>query len=195
VRNRRAFTLLELIVSMAVAGIIALLVYGSASAGFDTRDTLARHRATAESELRARILLADALRHATDEADAGVAFELLDAMDNQGLPSDQLTFLSRGILPPLGASAPWTVALAPSPEGLVVRAAPAHATSSGSIVARLDRVRGLDVQAMSLADRTWSSTWASTGQLPAAVQLTFYDAAGSVVGVPLIVRLGLEGVQ
>ena len=43
-RPRQAFTLLELIVSITVAGIIALLAYGSARAGFDTRDAIARHR-------------------------------------------------------------------------------------------------------------------------------------------------------
>ena len=109
-RNRRAFTLLELIVSISVAGIIALLVYGSASAGLDTRDALDRYRAGAEAEMRARLLLSDALRHATDEVDAGsVAFGLADATDARGLPIDQLTFATRGIAPPLGASARWMV--------------------------------------------------------------------------------------
>jgi prepilin-type N-terminal cleavage/methylation domain-containing protein len=195
-RNRRAFTLLELIVSISVAGIIALLVYGSASAGFDTRDALARHRATSESELRARVVLADALRHASDEADAGVAaFDLVDATDPRGLPSDRLTFLTRGILPPLGASALWAVTLAPSANGLIISAAPAGAVARASLVARLDRVRGLDVQAMLPADLTWNATWPSNGQLPAAVQLTFYDSAGSLVGAPLVVRLGLESIR
>jgi hypothetical protein len=81
------------IVSIAVSGIIPLLVYGSASAGFDTRDALARYRSTNESELRLRTILAEALRHASDEADSGVAaFELIDVTDPRRLPLDQLTF-------------------------------------------------------------------------------------------------------
>lgn len=203
--NRRAFTLLELIVSIAVTGIIALLAYASASAGFDTRDALARYRATNEAELRARVLVADALRHASDEAEPGdVAFELVDATDPRGLPTDQLTFLTRGVLPPLGGSALWMVTLAPSPRGLVFRAAPAReslpatrstAVETGAIIAVLAQVRGLDVRVTSLAAPTWSASWASSGQLPAAVTLTFYDAAGVPVGAPLVVRLGLEAVR
>src|SRR5689334_13850335 len=146
--NRRAFTLLELIVSIVVAGIIALLAYASASAGFDTRDALERYRTTAEAELRARSLITDAFRHASDEGDPGVpALELLDGMDPGGLPADQLTFLTRGVLPPLGASTLWSVMLTPSAKGLSLRAAPVG-SSTGAVTARLPNVRGLDVQVM-----------------------------------------------
>jgi prepilin-type N-terminal cleavage/methylation domain-containing protein len=194
--NRRAFTLLELIVSITVAGIIALLAYASASAGFDTRAAIARHRATSEAELRVRGVLLDALRHASDEGDAGyLAFELVDATDGRGLPLDRLTFLTRGILPPLGASALWMVTLSPSPAGLELRAAPGGGPENPHVTARLEGVRGVDIQVMSLADRTWATAWPSPAQLPAAVQLTFYDAAGAPVGAPLVVRVGLEAVR
>lgn len=195
-KSRRAFTLLELIVSIAVAGIIALLVYASASAGFDTRDALARHRSTNEAELRVRAMVADALRHASDEADAGTAaFDLVDATDPRGLPLDQLTFLTRGVLPPLGGSPRWSMTLAPTARGLLVRTTPVENAGGGAVTALLDQVRGLDVQVMSLLDRSWRSAWPSSGQLPAAVQLTLYDAAGAPVGAPVVVRLGLEGVR
>ena len=195
-RNRPAFTLLELIVSIAVAGIIALLAYGSASAGFDTRDALARYQATSEAELRARTLLADALRHATDDADsARAAFEIEDAVDQRGLASDRLTFLTRGIVPPLGASARWIVTLSAGARGLDIIAIPTEAAAGSPIIARLANVRGLDVQAMSLAERRWNSSWVSTAQVPAAVRLTFYDATGTQVGSPLVVRVGLEAVR
>jgi len=193
--NRRAFTLLELIVSIVVAGIIALLAYASASAGFDTRDALERYRTTAEAELRARSLITDAFRHASDEGDAGVpALELLDGMDPGGLPADQLTFLTRGVLPPLGASTLWSVMLTPSAKGLSLRAAPVG-SSTGAVTARLPNVRGLDVQVMALADQAWSSSWPASRQLPAAVRLTLYDASGSTIGSPIVVRLGLESAR
>ena len=199
-KSRRAFTLLELIVSIVVAGLIALLVYGSASAGFDTRDALARYRTTSESELTARVMITDALRHASDEADKGAAaFDLVDATDARGMPTDQLSFLTRGILPPLGASGVWTMTLAPSARGLLVRAtptlSPGQRQGTGSITALLGPIRGLDVRVMSLIDRAWSASWPSNGQLPAAVELTFYDAAGAPVGAPVVVRLGLEAVR
>jgi len=196
VRARRGFTLLELIVSIAVSGIIALLVYGSASAGFDTRDALARYRATNEAELRVRTMLADALRHASDEADAGtLPFDLVDATDPRGLPLDQLTFLTRGVLPPLGGSARWSMTLTPTARGLLVRAAPVEPAGAGSISAVLEQIRGLDVQVASLADASWSAAWPSSGQLPAAAQLTFYDVAGAPVGAPMVVRIGLEAIR
>jgi len=194
--SRRAFTLLELIVSITVAGIIALLAYGSASAGFDTRDAIARHRATAEADVRFRALLGDVIRHASDEADAGAAaFALLDAVDQRGVPSDRLTWLTRGMLPPLGASALWTVTLSPSPAGLELRAAPVGDSTGRPAVARLEHVRGLDVQVMSLADQAWITGWAFPAQLPAAVQLTLYDSAGAPVGAPVVVRVGLESLR
>ena len=198
-KQRRGFTLLELIVSIAVTGIIALLVYGSASAGFDTRDALARHRATTEAELETRVFLVDALRHASDDANPGTpAFELIDAVDPQGLPSDELTFVTRGVVPPLGASVLWRVTLVPSSGGLLVSAIPADRMSrdgsNPTNAAVLRAAGGMDVEVMSLADRAWSSAWPSTGQLPAAVRITFYDAAGRVVGAPLVARLGLEAV-
>jgi prepilin-type N-terminal cleavage/methylation domain-containing protein len=196
VRRRRGFTLLELIVSIAVSGIIALLVYGSASAGFDTRDALARYRATGEAELRVRAMLADALRHASDEADPGTpAFDLVDATDPRGLPLDQLTFLTRGVVPPLGGSARWFMTLTPTARGLLVRAAPIEPPGAGTISAMLEQVRGLDVQVASLSEVSWSAAWPSSGRLPAAVQLLFYDAAGAPIGAPVVVRIGLESVR
>ena len=197
VKSRRGFTLLELMVSLAIAGIIALLVYGSASAGFDTRDALARHSAGAEAELKVRVMLTDALRHASDESNPGsLAFDLVDATDVGGMPSDQLTFLTRGVAPPLGASALWRVTISTSPSGLAFAATPADAPSTtAQVVAVVPQIRGLDVTVMSLTDQTWTNVWPSGGQLPPAVRLTLHDAEGRVVGAPVVVRLGLEATQ
>ncbi|HUQ83231.1 MAG TPA: prepilin-type N-terminal cleavage/methylation domain-containing protein [Gemmatimonadaceae bacterium] len=200
-KARSGFTLLELIVSIAVTGIIALLVYGSANAGFDTRDALARHREGAESELRARAFLVDALRHASEDANPGdAAFELRDAADSRGLPADQLTFLSRGVIPPLGASALWVVTVAPSPAGLMISAGPAPAAptdSAGvtSVVGVIAGARGVDVDVMSLADRRWTNAWPSNGQLPAAARVILYDATGRPMGAPVVARIGLESMR
>lgn len=197
-KARSGFTLLELIVSIAVTGIIALLVYASAAAGFDTRDALARHRSGAESELRTRALLVDALRHASDEADPGApAFEIVDGIDSHGLPADQLTFLTRGVASPLGASALWRVTIAATQTGLVLNASPADADSQAgpALVARVDAARGLDVEAMVSAERVWMGTWPSTQQLPAAARLTLYDATGRPIGAPVVARIGLEAVR
>jgi prepilin-type N-terminal cleavage/methylation domain-containing protein len=196
-RSRRAFTLLELIVSIAIAGIIALLVYGSASAGLDTRDALDRYRTGSESEMRSRTLLADALRHATDETDGGGdAFVLVDATDARGIPEDRLSFVTRGVTAPLGASDRWHVSLEPTPAGLLIRAVPLGdtgvETSGAAMTAVLPDVRGVDVQVSSLADPSWSPTWTSGAQLPDAVRIGMFDANGAPAGVPIVVRIGLE---
>jgi prepilin-type N-terminal cleavage/methylation domain-containing protein len=208
----RGFTLLELIVTIAVAGVIALLVYGTAQAGFDTRDRLARHPATTEAELRGRALLADAIRHASDEADPGTdAFTLDNAVDGRGLPADQLVFLSRGITPPLGASPLWRVQVAVTAGGLRIDAvrATGDPASGGALLtapasteppqapftAVLPSIRGFDARAMSLADGVWLESWPSRSQLPAAVRIVFHDAQGTIVGAPLIARVGLEGLR
>ena len=195
---RRGFTLLELMVSIAVAGIIALLVYGSAQAGFDTRERLAHHRSTTEAELRARTLLADALRHASDEANVGAdAFAIEDANDATGRPMDRLTFLSRGITPPLGASALWRVDVGMSAEGLRIDATPLVdgeqvAGQVAPVTALIPSIRALDVQAMSLADYSWVTAWPSTRQLPAAVRIAFHAQDVEIAGAPLVVGVGLE---
>ena len=195
--DKLGFTLLELIVSIAIAGIIALLVYGSASAGFDTRDALARHSAGSEAELKVRAMVTDALRHASDESNPGsLTFELVDATDVRGMPTDRLTFLTRGMVPPLGASSLWRVSISASANGLSFSASPADASSgSAQVGAVVPQIRGLDVSVMSLSDRTWTTVWPSTGQIPGAVRLTFHDAQGHLVGAPVVARLGLEATQ
>lgn len=197
--RRRGFTLLELIVSIAVAGVIALLVYGSASAGLDTRDALERYRAGNEAEMQARLLLADALRHATDEVDDGTAFQLVDATDAQGMPADRLTFSTRGIVPPLGSSARWIVTISPGPAGLLIRAEPAAAGSGSAshpaVRAVLAEIRGVDVTVASLSDPSWGSVWPRSAQLPSAVRITLLDRAGAQAGAALITRVGLEALR
>lgn len=197
VARRRGFTLLELIVSIAIAGIIALLVYGSASAGFDTRDTLARHAAGAEAELKVRSMLTDALRHASDESNPGsLTFELVDATDTRGMPMDRLTFLTRGVVPPLGASALWRVSISTSARGLAFAASPADAPSAiAQVGAVVPQIRGFDVSVMSITDRTWVNTWPASGQVPGVVRLTLHDAEGRLIGAPIVVRVGLEATQ
>jgi prepilin-type N-terminal cleavage/methylation domain-containing protein len=196
--NRRAFTLLELIVSITVAGIVALLAYGSANAGFDTRDALARHRATTEAALRSRVLLDDALRHASDEAGAtdgalGSTFQLVDAIEANSLPADRLSFFTRGVLPPLGASGLWFMTVEPIAIGVSIVAEPVE--GGASLRAVFPGARGLNVEVMPIVDRTWTTSWPATNQLPAAVRLTFYDSTRAMIGAPLVVRLGLEGVR
>jgi general secretion pathway protein J len=190
--KRRAFTLLELLVAITVTGIVAVLAYGSAQAGFDTDQRLARVRETSEAEAQFRALVSDALRHpveatAVDEA----LLTLVDAVDSTGTPADRLRFLSRGIVPPLGTSTPWEVTLAPADDGLRFVARPLG-DGAPPIRATLRSVRGLDVRVLPRATEEWSPAWSSSGRMPAAVELSFVPANGLPRPAPLVVRVGLE---
>jgi hypothetical protein len=74
-------------------------------------------------------------------------------------------------------------------------ARPAPDAAGAAVSEVLAAVRGVDVEVMSIADRRWNTEWPSASQLPAAVRITFYDAAGQTVGPPMVVRLGLEPVR
>src|ERR687895_232369 len=64
VKARAAFTLMELLVAIVVAGIVALLVYGAAGAAIATQERLTARRAAAQTERAMRAVLTDALRNA-----------------------------------------------------------------------------------------------------------------------------------
>ena len=68
---RRAFTLIEVIVALTIAGLIALAARSAIVAGLDTQERLQLHTTRTESDARFRALTAQALRHMTDAPTAG----------------------------------------------------------------------------------------------------------------------------
>jgi prepilin-type N-terminal cleavage/methylation domain-containing protein len=106
--RRVGFTLLEVMVAIVITGVVALLAYGTARAGFDTSDRLEGFRTTLEAQMIVRSLLLNALRHPPEGGGAAmndVLFTIEDGTSADGVPMDGLRFLSRGITPPLGAVA------------------------------------------------------------------------------------------
>jgi prepilin-type N-terminal cleavage/methylation domain-containing protein len=190
---RRAFTLIEIMVALVVTGLVVSLAYAAAQAGFDTEGRLTRARDGAESEAVARALIGDALRHAVSGLRGGTpVFTISDVRDSSGT-SDGLRFLTRGLVPPLGTSAPWEMTLWPGPEGLAVRARPVEGSESSGFSALLPNVKRLDVRVRSRDRRAgWLRAWTDIDVSPTAVSIAFLDAAGRPVGPPLVVRIGLE---
>lgn len=195
--RREGFTLIELMVAIVLTGMVALLTYASASAGFSTSDRLGRYHTAIESQAIVRSLLLDALRHPVGGGGAAmneVLFTIADATDSDGLPVDGLRFISRGVLPPLGTSEGWDVALTPSAGGVRLVARSIDAEEAG-VEILLPDVRGLDVRVLDRSsDSTWLDRWEVLGRAPAAVSLAFLDRRGSPTGPRIVVHSALEAV-
>jgi hypothetical protein len=184
-------------VAIVIGGVVALLVYGSARAGLDSSDRIARHRAGLEHQAVMRALIAGALRHPADASAGGEAVFSLDdlaAVDSAGarVPRDRVRFLSRGVVPPFGGSGIWRVTLEAGERGLAFTAEPEQGDTLRRVEATLPAIRGLDALVMSLGERVWATKWSAGVQMPAAVTLHFLGEDGAEAMAPLVVRTDLR---
>ena len=187
--KRIGFTLIEVMVALVVTGLVVSVAYATVQAGLDTTDRLANAQEGDEREIVARTMLSRALRHATPGTIGGeTVFVLTD--QPQG---DELTFLTRGIVEPLGASEVWQVSLVPTPGGMRFsgQAVENPARSFMSLVRRVRAVNVL-VQGRDFRDG-WLQTWTATDRSPVAASIEFLDRNGRRIGAPLLARVGLEG--
>lgn len=192
--TRRGFTLLELIVALALTGIVALLIYGAASAASDVEARLAANRRAAQAQVGMRTLLEDALRNARPAPRPGdPVFRLETRTSTRGVPNDQLTFVTRGGFPPLTGDADWRVTIEATPHGLAARAVPLGVRAPARVAALLPGVTGLEIRVQPVGGGPWSRTWAMPGVFPRAVLLTLWNDSGPVALPPLRVRLPLGG--
>lgn len=191
--NRRGFTLLELLVALALAGVVALLVYGAAQAAFDAEARLARERRALQAERAMRTLLEDALRNARSAPRPGdPAFILETGTSARGGPEDRLTFVTRGGFPPLTADADWRVTVEATPAGLAVSAVPLGVRAPPRIAGLVAGVTGLEVRVQAAGGGAWTGAWPTLAALPRAVRLTFW-ADTARAGLPLVVALPVGG--
>ena len=193
-RARRGFTLLELLVAIVLAGVVALLVYGAAGAAAEVQERLGEQRGAVQSARAMRVAVGDALRNARPALAYGdTAFVLDDRTDESGRPADRLSFVAAGVLPPLTPDADWAVTIEPTPDGLVLAAVPLGFAEPRRVVARLAGVVGLDVRVLP-PDRgqSWTDRWDQRAKLPRAVELTYWADTGAL-GVPLRLVLPAGG--
>lgn len=189
--TRRAFTLIEVSAAIAITGIVALISYGSLRTALDTGDRSAQLRERVESAALLEQFLSAAGRHSVEVAvDGHPSFELVHALSPSGQPADHLSFLSRGVLAPLGATGLWAVDLDVTAGGVRLVAVPADRATSGRVTASFKEMTGLRVRALSsLTGSHWVETWTSRQPLPAAVMIELLAADGSPSFSPMIIRL------
>lgn len=186
-QSRRGFTLIELMVSIVLTGLVAMLAYGSVQAGLDSSARIETYRRTSESEALTRSLIADALRHVSD-APSGASFEIQRTVES----GDILRFVSRGVSGPLGAGAVWRVEIGPSANGLQFNAVPLEGNLN-SISGSVASIRSISVRVLRAPDdNEWQDHWESTRQFPAAIEISFVDSHGASSGLPLMVATALR---
>lgn len=192
--TRPAFTLVELLVSIVVTSVVALLVYGAAESGFSTRARLEREHRALQGSRATRLVLQEALRNAHPAARPGApAFVVEDRRDARGRPADRLRFVAGGGFPPLTEDAEWLVQLAPDTAGVVLSALPLGVRGAPvRTLGRFPGATGVDVRVRALSSDEWTDRWAYVSVVPAGVEVTFTSDSG-LAGLPIHVALPLGG--
>lgn len=178
------FTLLELVVAVAVTGVVALLVYGVLDTAIDTERRVATRGEAARASAGWQSLVAAALRNARP-ADAGgdAAFLLEDGRSGGGLYADRVTFFTAGGVAPLTSDVEWQVTLGAGRDGVVLAARPIGVAAPDRRVRAPEGLRGVSIRVRGDAPGDpWRDTWARAGELPRAVEVTFQTEDGQVAG-------------
>ncbi len=176
-------------VAIVLTGVVALIVYGAASAAVDTQTRLALR-----SQRAWHAILEDALRNARPAPTRqDTAFVIEDRRDAAGRPRDRLTFVAAGSLPPLTADADWRVVVEASAEGVSLIAAPIGVDAPPRRIVGLPGVTGLEVRVLGVTrEPDWIDEWRFPRIVPRAVELTYWTEAGPLEPpVRLTLPLGL----
>lgn len=192
--TRRGFTLLELMVALALTGVIVLLLYGAAAPASDVEARLATSRRAAHAQVGMRALLEDALRNARPAPQPGdPVFRLETRRSVGGTPDDRLTFVTRGGFPPLTSDADWRLTVEATAGGLAVRAVPLSVRAPAQVAALLPGVTGLEIRVQPVGGGAWTRSWPMPGVFPRAVLLTFWSDSEPLAPPSLRVSLPLGG--
>jgi len=187
---RRAFTLVEVVVALVIAGLLALAARAVLVAGIDTQERLQRHATITEGDARFRALVVQALRHMTDAPAVGLTpFVLRDTTIADTVPSQAVEFYSRGLSQPAGTGSVMRIRLVPTDRGLTITAIDANGRTALEGVAP-----GIAAMHVRLQNRSgeWVVAWPLTLQTPAAVALDLVPLRSpGTVPAPIVVTTQL----
>jgi prepilin-type N-terminal cleavage/methylation domain-containing protein len=191
--GRRGFTLIELIVAIALTGVVALLVYGAADVALDTEERLRIEERAVRSERAWRALVEDALRNVRANSDYGRATLILEQrVDAMGRPRDRLRFITAGGTPPLTPDADWSVSIEPAAGGVTLTATPFGVIAQPHVVTG-PGVTGLDVRVYGgVQSPAWLEEWSDGRSLPRAIEITYWTSAGPM-SPPVLLALPAGG--
>ena len=179
-RARAGFTLVEAVMALAIAGLVAMLAYASLSVGLDTDQRVRRAAAASDDETRWRALATDALRH--------MIVAPLPGRPALGMGPNSMEFRTSALGTPSGVGAAWSVHVTVRDSVLVMRAT--NEETGAEVVAKLPGVTALSVRAQSLgAIDAWQEAWDSPSP-PVAVRVAFVSTTTAVQ--PLVVAVGLH---
>lgn len=184
-RHRRGFTLLEVMVALVVTSLVVWLGYATLASAMDTQARTASVREDATARAATQGLLHDALRHAVEGL----------APDTEGWrlvrgstgTTARLAFVTRGIVPPLGASGRWQVVVEPVASGLGVIATSLDAALP-PLALRVPDAAAMQVLVRGASDGAWRDQWDDATRLPTAISIRWLDARGTTIGAPLVAR-------
>jgi prepilin-type N-terminal cleavage/methylation domain-containing protein len=180
VRRATGFTLLEVMVAIVLASVVALVAYGAAQVAFGVQTRVGEALTAQQSARGTREWLQDALRNARAPQRADdTTFVLRDG---------RLSFVAAGAGPPLDLDYDWRITIQPESGGLGVRAIPVGRGPATEVAFRLPGVVRWDMLVLDSHGPTWMREWSAATGLPRAVAITLWDRSGQI-GPP--VQLGL----
>lgn len=174
------FTLLEVIVSVMLTSLIAVLAYGAAQVSFDAQARLGSSLTGVQGERATRQILADALRNAQPSRRA----------DQPGfqLQAGRLSFVAAGGAPPLDPDYDWLISIGPAGKKVEFVATPLGHAPAAEVRFPLPRVTRWDVRVLTPGAADWLGDWPDGTHLPRAVEINFWNDSARV-GSPLRVTL------
>jgi type II secretory pathway pseudopilin PulG len=173
--------LLELLIAIVLASVVALLVYGTAAVGTDTQERVLAARRNIATQNAFRATLVDALRNARAASYRGeTVLTLEDRVDASGRPADRLSFVTAGGGPPLTSDTEWAVTLEPTGSGVQMVARAVGVVRAPAVVVNLPGAVGLDVRVLTPGPfGEWEESWGMYDPLPGAAGLTFWVHQGA----------------
>lgn len=191
--QRRGFTLIEVMLAIALTGIVAVLVYGAAGIAMDTEARLVDHDRRLRSARAWQVVIEDGLRNLRANASyPRPTLVVSPGTDPLGTPRDRLEFVTAGGTPPLTGDADWLVTLEATEAGIALTALPIGVRAPARRVVGPATLTGLALRVLPQGDDAeWLAEWSDRQLLPRAIELTFWTDSGPA-GPPILLTIPLE---